>query len=383
MAPKKTKKNVLNKEKKYKEFSIYLSKKKMVIDESETEIIKSMDGQLCGCCLLRFHTKTPSWYDFLSVSFAISSRIQSSEQILLEIETSNYVFYVSFAKGHEKLHKSDINYEFGYVLERNRNKIGNIVSAVVLVELGGLHVKLLDAISMVELTQLCNRLYSIYIDNNNHILNDLLDQGIVLNRLENPSKITKYMEEIYGHWFEIVNSDDINFNSIDKKIDGIKIAPFIMPKFSDVCNLHPNDKLTEEIYNIEVCKANSAMVRLDRKLVKRIETADILFDKYLIHVKICKGHVSSSTLSHLFSQGSVSARYLLDINNRKNVERILRINLQDYKSGDYTVVYVMKLAEKDMAKPLSELLPLFSRINLSHHYDIIKNLGYELNIKLI
>lgn len=75
---------------------------------------------------------------------------------------------------------------------------------------------------------------------------------------------------------------------------------------------HANDN--EETYNVRVASGGHNMLCLDRKTVKPtganypIEACDFLAnDGALIHVK---DHTSSSRLSHLFNQGTVSARVL-------------------------------------------------------------------------
>src|SRR5699024_8218801 len=71
----------------------------------------------------------------------------------------------------------------------------------------------------------------------------------------------------------------------------------------------------ENDYNESVAKTRDDVISMDRKLINidrgRFELCDLLSDaKHLIHVK---PWTSSSTLSHLFSQGRISAETIINI----------------------------------------------------------------------
>lgn len=92
-----------------------------------------------------------------------------------------------------------------------------------------------------------------------------------------------------------------------------EVADFFaaIPKYA-MPAAHANDN--EETYNVRVSSGGHNLLCLDRKTVKPtganypIEACDFLAnDGALIHVK---DHTSSSRLSHLFNQGTVSARVL-------------------------------------------------------------------------
>lgn len=125
----------------------------------------------------------------------------------------------------------------------------------------------------------------------------------------------------------------------------------------------------ENIYNEEVAKNDSNYQCLDggvnqNNLIgkEKIEFADLVRqNKYLIHVK---KYGSSAVLSHLFSQGYVSAEMLLlDQQFRKDVINKLIsshksvINLKNLEPSEYTIVYAIGTTKNSLK------LPFFSIVN--------------------
>ncbi len=149
---------------------------------------------------------------------------------------------------------------------------------------------------------------------------------------------------------------------------------------------------TEETYNKRVAGMDADMICLDRRLIKptgaasKIEPCDFLGrERQLIHVK---DKTSSSRLSHLFSQGTVSARVLAtDPPSRDSVrneviavqaetgqtgyEDIIPISGNDFTRGDFTVVYCV-IASSDKPK-----LPFFSLVSFRQAARELHALGYK------
>lgn len=148
----------------------------------------------------------------------------------------------------------------------------------------------------------------------------------------------------------------------------------------------------EEIYNARVKANDPDYLCLDRKLVRptgassSIEMCDFLTaEKALIHVK---DKTSSSRLSHLFNQGTVSARVLiLDGAARKKTRGkisaveaetkqtgfvdVIADEGQEFTPSDFTIVFAV-LAIGDKPK-----LPFFSLVTLRQAANDLKALGYK------
>lgn len=135
----------------------------------------------------------------------------------------------------------------------------------------------------------------------------------------------------------------------------------------------PSDK-DEGAYNEMVAESNADFCLMDKKLIsvengpKQIEACDIFTrDKKMIHVKN-KGQ--SAQLSHLFSQGKVSAEcFVSDVIFRKQVSDITACKFDaevfDYtqkpQSNEFEIVYAI-IDTKD--SPIETKLPFFSKVNL-------------------
>lgn len=147
----------------------------------------------------------------------------------------------------------------------------------------------------------------------------------------------------------------------------------------------------EELYNQRAAEERPLHL-LDRKLVKPsgartpIEFCDLLSeDKKLFHVK---RRSRSSTLSHLFSQGVVSAEtFLGDPTFRARLSEKLRADGLDraaelipYESvspREWEIVYAVIGAERENW-PRS--LPFFSQLNFRMAAERLKNLGYGVSL---
>lgn len=142
----------------------------------------------------------------------------------------------------------------------------------------------------------------------------------------------------------------------------------------------------EGVYNARASKAIKGLVLLDRKNFRvpegqsQIEICDLFSEKKEM---ICvKKETRSATLSHLFSQGSVSATLFNDyLDYRKDFYKKVAATLPNAfdpsasKNSDFTIVYAIS---SDSSKPLAEALPFFSKVNLRNQRRTIERMGFKL-----
>lgn len=177
-----------------------------------------------------------------------------------------------------------------------------------------------------------------------------------------------------GIWFEIDN-DFVEF--VNSYINEIPNSNRTLP----VC---PSD-YTEGQYNDFVGNNNYDIITMDRKFStidnNRIEFCDLLTqEREIIHVKPWK---SSSTLSHLFSQGVISSRIMLEeepfriqvkehiVNLSEEFQEVIEV--EDYSSDNYEIIYAVIYSGN---KSMSERLPFFSKLNMMINTKTLKNMGY-------
>src|SRR5699024_5889426 len=141
----------------------------------------------------------------------------------------------------------------------------------------------------------------------------------------------------------------------------------------------------EGIYLKNQSKERDYLICLDQQNINykgsQIEACDLLTDnKEFIHVKKWS---SSSTLSHLFQQGIVSAQLLMnDIEFRRLLNEEIdddnfKIDINNYHSSNYTIVFsvLFKNDDYDFID-----LPMFSKIVLVNSFQELNNFSY--NVKL-
>lgn len=182
-----------------------------------------------------------------------------------------------------------------------------------------------------------------------------------------------------GRWYQIDND----------------LASQVQKFFEDM----PRDALpdalfdeNEETYNARMKATQADLLCLDRKLITpsgwstTMEACDFLGnDSRLIHVK---DKTSSSRLSHLFNQGTVSARVLIVDNAARDLVRTKIVEVQgetaqtgfeelmpsagdDFRSSDFKVVYAV-IGSGDQPK-----LPFFSMVTLRQAVRELQALGYK------
>jgi len=178
-----------------------------------------------------------------------------------------------------------------------------------------------------------------------------------------------------GKWYKI---DSKFANQLNKFIASIPVSGLRLPPYADKSEFHYNKRVCE-LYP----KINALM---DRKLIRLgaryspIEFCDIYTrSKEIIHIKRYGG---SSVLSHLFSQGVVSAElFHTEPSFRKKINdelpRLFKIRnpLSRPNTNDYKVIFGIISTEEG-----GLTLPFFSRITLRHAAKIIQAFGYQCAI---
>ena len=180
-----------------------------------------------------------------------------------------------------------------------------------------------------------------------------------------------------GDWFKIGSA---YYGYITNKIDNIAIfSNPIVPSCAENWN--------EGEFNEKFAASDPNRFKLfDKKNFhlpnyghSKIEPADIITtEKQFIHVK--KGG-SSANLSHLFAQGVVSAQ--LYKNEKKFIKEINETFGEGYFKSDDKIEVIYGIIDKRYDKKASEILPFFSMINLSQHYDVLSSMGIKCQLLFI
>jgi len=150
----------------------------------------------------------------------------------------------------------------------------------------------------------------------------------------------------------------------------------------------------EETYNANLANSSDDYSLFDRKLVKceatrsTIEVCDILTKHgEFIHIKPKN---SSSTLSHLFSQGRISSiAFNSDKSFRREIKKIIRNNkdfddnfipLDKVNNSNFMITFAT-ITKGD--KSMIETLPFFSLLNLRQSSQFLSEHGFDVRIKKI
>ncbi len=192
-----------------------------------------------------------------------------------------------------------------------------------------------------------------------------------------------------GDFFEI----EPNFmEALDREIKDIPKSTADLPS-------SPGDK-KEGDYNIDAANHSDTHLLLDKKTVRissrtsPIEICDVLTaDKQMVHVK---RKLSSSSLSHLFSQGFVSSDLLVTSADYRKacVKKIdeaaneRKLGVASYRNqfnfiktdsvnpSEIEVVYAIAVNWK--GRSLEEALPFFSKVNLRRFSKDLRRMGYKV-----
>lgn len=193
-----------------------------------------------------------------------------------------------------------------------------------------------------------------------------------------------------GDWYII---DKVFLEKINYVLKEIKESDINFPKINTWKDEDKGDlKIEKEKdYNKKAAK-DLGLFLLDGVLVKSttttdsIEVCDLLSrKKQLIHVKHRKG--GSSSLSHLFAQGKVSAETLLNDSEfrhstyNKFKEKLKGseefIDVDEFLAEDYEIIYVVL---GDNTSTVIENLPFFSKVNLATIYKYLTSMGFKVTI---
>lgn len=195
-----------------------------------------------------------------------------------------------------------------------------------------------------------------------------------------------YAELVYGNeqyvlrngiWYRI-NQDFVT--RIDTYLKDLPAYDFTLPIYN-----HER----EDEYNDHVIKNDNSFTLFDKKPIglggrhDKIEFCDILRNfTDLIHVKYYR---SSSTLSHLFSQGCVAAESFIsdkDFRRKLNTKLPEQMKIKDIntrpESKNYCIVYAIAI-NRDI--PLK--LPFFSKVTLKNAFKTLRALDFEVKLARI
>ena len=184
----------------------------------------------------------------------------------------------------------------------------------------------------------------------------------------------KYKDDLFllsnGKWF-LINKD---FNQkINDFYTKLTIDTNILPKFSekDKPEFFYNKRVSEEL-GYKLFDSHNVTHGGGRS---KIEFCDLFNNNEIIHVKRYTG---SSTLSHLFNQGVVSAELILsDKSYRDKVDEISNVfsDAKEIIPNDYKVSYAI------LSHSPSDLdLPFFSKITLKNSLQRLKNYGFRYRL---
>lgn len=180
----------------------------------------------------------------------------------------------------------------------------------------------------------------------------------------------------HGKWFEVDKEFSDILNNDISKIHNCSLE----------FNRWSNNLKTEGDYNKFICEQNNWSLA-DKKLIQhgssysKIELCDIIVNKtILIHVKKYSG---SAILSHLFSQGLISAELLKTDSEfcRKVKEKFSSDfeSLDDNETLDSSK-YEIVFAIASKSEKTASSLPLFSKLVLRHVYKSLIGLGYKVSL---
>ena len=180
-----------------------------------------------------------------------------------------------------------------------------------------------------------------------------------------------------GVWYQV----GIDFvAAVDAYLADLLTYPFKFP-------IYAHDR--EEDYNASLVQNDTAFFLMDKKNLKigsrydKVEFCDLIRNGTdLIHVKYYR---SSSTLSHLFAQGYVSAEAFVkddEFRRRLNEKLPASTRLKDTTvrpdASSFCVVYAVATT-----KLLPGELPFFSKITLRNALKTLRALGYKVRISVI
>lgn len=180
-----------------------------------------------------------------------------------------------------------------------------------------------------------------------------------------------------GEWYEIQKDF---LQAVEESINKIPIAQFDLPSYADK---------NESAYNKRVAKKNAAyFALLDQNFIHypqrgKVEVCDLFTkDRKFVHVKRCG---ASSTLSHLFSQGTVSAQLMLrEPGFRRQFQEKIPPSYcwgapdDQIAASSFEVCYAIVNRRNQEFK-----LPFFSKISLRSAVQNLEQMGFTVSLKPI
>lgn len=186
----------------------------------------------------------------------------------------------------------------------------------------------------------------------------------------------------FGYWYEITQDYQDRLTRKISEIDVFDGLPAMLPTQSE------GEYNAAAATDLDYCLLDKKLIVLDTR--NRIEAADLVTPNWeFVCVKKASsaGHeVHSSTLSHLFAQGSVSAillsndreyRKTLALQIKKQKQWPIPFDGGDIREREITFVYAIATSSSDQ---LADRLPLFSKITLLNHVEEIRKLGYQVRL---
>lgn len=166
-----------------------------------------------------------------------------------------------------------------------------------------------------------------------------------------------------------------------------------IPNREDLAWPSASPTLDEDDFNDAAANALAPSVLMDKQLVKgrmqttTVEVCDVLTaGKRLIHVK---RHLGSRDLSHLFSQGFVSANLLQsDAAFRRETHKKVKtlstddafnfFDVDNLNASDFEVIFVIVAAW--CGRSIIDAMPFFSKVNLKRTVEDLINRGFKVGI---
>lgn len=180
-----------------------------------------------------------------------------------------------------------------------------------------------------------------------------------------------------GQWYQVARSF---VRRVDRDVDQLPETHHDLPPYG-----HDN----EAHYNRAVAESNESAALMDRKNIRygggasAIEFCDLFIEKRaLIHVKRYGG---SSALSHLFSQGLISATlFAQDSDFRTQVRKKLSPGHRSGVPEGHPKLEEYEVGFAIISRSGGELvLPFFSKVNLRNAVRTLRGLGYSVSLTKI
>ena len=184
-----------------------------------------------------------------------------------------------------------------------------------------------------------------------------------------------------GEWFEVAWD---YVKQVEKELSTLKKHPtLVLPD--------AKENEGEGAYNKRaVAEADGSLLLLDTKTVdygggySRIEICDLLgVDRNLVHVK---AKTKSSTLSHLFVQGVVSAQLLRDLRFRSlasvkcGAKHAALLKMNKFDPSKFQVTFAIITSTH---APLLKALPFLSKQSLANAVRELRLMGYQVSLNKI